>query len=54
MMILRRDQSFRQAPTPDIKRTILDISERTDMTVSHVSDEVLYAGLIEMKELPGL
>ncbi|SVC72046.1 uncharacterized protein METZ01_LOCUS324900 [marine metagenome] len=54
MMILRRDQSFRQAPTPDIKRTILDISERTDMTVSHVSDEVLYTGLIEMKELPGL
>ena len=54
MMILRRDQSFRQAPTPDIKRTILDISERTDMTVSQVSDEVPYTDLIEMKELPEL
>ena len=45
MMIMRRDQSFRQAPSPDIKRTILDISERTDMSVSQVSDEVLYTGL---------
>jgi len=54
MMIMRRDQSFRQAPSPDIKRTILDISERTDMSVSQVSDEVLYTGLIEMQELPEL
>ena len=54
MMILRRDQSSRQTPTPDIKRTLLDISERTDMSVSQVYDEVLYTGLIEMKELPEL
>ena len=54
MMILRRDQSFRQTPTLDIKRTILDISERTDMSVSQVSDEVLHTCLIEIQELPEL
>jgi len=27
------------------------ISNRTDMTVSQVADEVLYTGLIEMQEL---
>ena len=31
---------------PDIKRTLLGISERTGMSVSQVSDEVLYTGLI--------
>jgi len=36
---------------PDIKRTLVSISKRTDMTVSQVTDEVLYAGLIEMQEL---
>ena len=36
---------------PDIKRTLLGISERTGMSVSQVSDEVLYTGLIEMREL---
>ena len=36
---------------PDIKRTLLGISERTGMSVSQVSDEVLYTGLIEMQEL---
>jgi hypothetical protein len=54
MMITRSDQSFRQPPTPDIKRTLLDISERTDMNVILVTDEVLYTGLIEMQELPEL
>ena len=39
---------------PDIKRTLLGISERTGMSVSQVSDEVLYTGLIEMQELPEL
>ena len=39
---------------PDIKRTLVAISERTEMTVSQVADEVLYTGLIEMKELPDL
>jgi len=28
------------------------ISERTGMSVSQVTDEVLYTGLIEMQELP--
>ena len=36
---------------PDIKRTLVGISERTGMTVSQVTDEVLYAGLIGMQEL---
>ena len=39
---------------PDIKRTLNDISERTGMNVSQVTDEVLYTGLIEMQELPEL
>ena len=39
---------------PDLKRTLVTISERTGMSVSQVTDEVLYAGLIEMQELPAL
>ena len=38
---------------PDIKRTLVSMSERTGMTVSQVTDEVLYTGLIEMHELDG-
>ncbi|SVD61194.1 uncharacterized protein METZ01_LOCUS414048 [marine metagenome] len=30
------------------------MSERTGMSVSQVSDEVLYTGLIQMQELPAL
>ena len=37
---------------PDIKRTLVAMSEQTGMCVSRVADEVLYAGLIEMHELP--
>ena len=37
---------------PDIKRTLVSISKRTDMSVSQVTDEVLYTGLIQMQELP--
>ena len=36
---------------PDIKRTLVAISERTGMSVSQVTDDVLYAGLVEMQEL---
>ena len=36
---------------PDIKRTLVTISERTGMSVSQVTDEVLYTGLVEMQEL---
>ena len=39
---------------PDIKRTLVTISERTGMSVSQVTDEVLYAGLIEMQEMDEL
>ena len=36
---------------PDIKRTLVSMSKRTGMTISQVTDEVLYTGLIEMQEL---
>ena len=36
---------------PDLKRTLVAMSERTGMSVSQVTDEVLYKGLIEMYEL---
>ena len=39
---------------PDIKKTLVSISERTGMTVSQVTDEVLYKGLVEMQELEEL
>ena len=39
---------------PDIKRTLVTISERTGMTVSQVTDDVLYAGLVEMQEMDEL
>jgi hypothetical protein len=39
---------------PDIKKTLVSMSERTGMTVSQVTDEVLYTGLVEMHELPEL
>jgi len=36
---------------PDIKRILVAMSDRTGMSVSQVTDEVLYAGLVEMQEL---
>ena len=39
---------------PDLKRTIVAISERTGMSVSQVTDEVLYTGLVEMYEMEEL
>ena len=36
---------------PDIKKTLVSMSERSGMSVSQVTDEVLYTGLIEMQEL---
>ena len=36
---------------PDLKRTLVAMSERTGLSVSQVTDEVLYTGLIEMQEL---
>ena len=49
----RRD-SYEKRPVlsatihPDIKRTLVAMSKRTGMTVSQVTDEVLYNGLLEM------
>ena len=39
---------------PDINRTLVAMSKRTGMTVSQVTDEVLYKGLVQMEELPKL
>ena len=39
---------------PDIKKTLVSMSERTGMSVSQVTDEVLYTGLVEMQGLPEL
>ncbi len=36
---------------PDLKRTLVTMSERTGLSISQVTDEVLYAGLVEMQEL---
>ena len=52
----RRD-SYEKRPVlsatihPDLKRTLVAMSERTGMTVSQVTDEVLYTGLVEMQEM---
>ena len=56
VQVPRRD-SYEKRPVlsapihPDIKRTLVSMSKRTGMTVSQVTDEVLYTGLIEMQEL---
>jgi len=39
---------------PDIKRILVTISERTGMSVSQVTDEVLYKGLVGMQEMDEL
>ena len=36
---------------PDIKKTLVSMSERTGLSVSQVTDEVLYTGLVKMQEL---
>ena len=41
-------------PCPDLKRTLVAMSERTGLSISQVTDEVLYTGLVEMHELPEL
>ena len=59
VQVPRRD-SYEKRPVlsatihPDIKRTLVAISERTGLCVSQVTDEVLYTGLVEMQELPEL
>ena len=39
---------------PDLKRTLVAMSERTGMSVSQVTDEVLYKGLVGMQEMDEL
>ena len=52
-----RRESYEKRPVlsatihPDIKRTLVAMSERTGMAVSQVADEVLYTGLLEMQEI---
>ena len=52
----RRD-SYEKRPVlsatihPDLKRTLVAMSKRTGMSVSQVTDEVLYTGLVEMQEV---
>ena len=38
---------------PDLKRTLVTMSERTGLSISQVTDEVLYTGLVEIQELWG-
>ena len=55
----RRD-SYEKRPVlsakihPDIKRTLVAMSERTGLSISQVTDEVLYTGLVEMYEMEEL
>ena len=39
---------------PDIKKTLVSMSERTGLSISQVTDEVLYKGLIGMQEMDEL
>jgi hypothetical protein len=39
---------------PDLKCTLVAMSERTGLSISQVTDEVLYTGLVEMQELDEL
>ncbi len=56
--VMRRDH-FKKRPVlsatihPKIKRTLVEISERTGLSISQDTDEVLYTGLVEMQELKG-
>ena len=37
--------------SPDLKRTLVAMSERTGMSISQVKGEALYAGLVEIQEM---
>jgi len=39
---------------PDLKCTLVAMSERTGLSISQVTDEVLYTGLVEMQEMDEL
>ena len=39
---------------PDLKRTLVAMSDRTGLSISQVTDEVLFAGLVGMQEMDEL
>ena len=39
---------------PDIKKTLVSMSDHTGLSISQVTDEVLYAGLVGMQEMDEL
>ena len=39
---------------PDLKKTLVSMSERTGLSISQVTDEVLYTGLVKMQEMDEL
>jgi hypothetical protein len=39
---------------PDLRRTLVAMSDRTGLSISQVTDEVLYAGLVGMQEMDEL
>ena len=39
---------------PDLRHTLVAMSDRTGLSISQVTDEVLYTGLIEMQEMDEL
>ena len=39
---------------PDLKLTLVAMSERTGLSISQVTDEVLYKGLVGMQEMDEL
>ena len=39
---------------PDLRRTLVAMSDRTGLSISQFTDEVLYTGLIEMQEMDEL
>ena len=39
---------------PDLKRTLVAMSDRTGLSISQVTEEVLYAGLVGMQEIDEL
>ena len=51
-MLISNNHGYR--PCPDLKCTLVAMSERTGMSISQVTDEVLYKGLIGMQELDEL
>ena len=52
-VIISKDLGVYQ-PYYNLKRTLVAMSERTGLSISQVTDEVLYSGLIEMQELDEL